>query len=156
MKPDDARIPDSFAIAKEEGMEIRIGEAEDLKDAHPNSVVLNLTGHSGRQIEVIGESLGGSLVNIKSINGISANFSGDLPTLILYNKDQPGLVSEIASTLARENVNIATMRLYRAYRGGTAAMVIECDQEIPKAVIRKLEVSEGISKVIYYSLREGA
>lgn len=46
MKTDDIRIPDSFEIAKAEGMEFEFGEAV-LKDAHPNTVQLFLTGISG-------------------------------------------------------------------------------------------------------------
>ena len=36
MKPDDLRIPDSFRIAKEEGMEFTISP-KDMRDAHPNT-----------------------------------------------------------------------------------------------------------------------
>ena len=75
MKTDDCRIPDSFRLAGEAGMEISFGEAE-LKDAHPNSAQLILTGADGRQLEIVGESIGGSRINIASIDGLSANFSG--------------------------------------------------------------------------------
>lgn len=153
MQPDDARIPRSIEIAKKEGMEIVFGKAE-LEEAHPNSVLLKLTGEDGRQLEVVGESLGGSLINIASIDGLSANFSGDYPTLIVHNLDQPGHVAEVTSMLAHKMVNIATMQLYRAGRGGEAVMVIECDQEIPEQSIRWLCHLEGVKKVTYYSLEE--
>ena len=124
MKTDDCRIPDSFRLAGEAGMEISFGEAE-LKDAHPNSAQLILTGADGRQLEIVGESIGGSRINIASIDGLSANFSGDYPTLIVHNLDQPGHVAEVTSMLSHKSVNIATMQLYRAGRGGHAVMVIE-------------------------------
>ena len=135
MKTDDCRIPDSFRLAGEAGMEISFGEAE-LKDAHPNSAQLILTGADGRQLEIVGESIGGSRINIASIDGLSANFSGDYPTLIVHNLDQPGHVAEVTSMLSHKSVNIATMQLYRAGRGGHAVMVIECDQEVPKESIQ--------------------
>ena len=47
MTPDDARIPDSFEIAKAQGLKFTIGESK-LKEAHPNSVLLKLTGESGK------------------------------------------------------------------------------------------------------------
>lgn len=75
MTPDDARIPDSFEIAKTQGLKFTIGEAK-LKEAHPNSVLLKLTGESGKELEVIGESLGGSIINIAQIDGLPANISG--------------------------------------------------------------------------------
>lgn len=153
MKPDDRRIPDSFKLAEEAGMEISFGEA-DLKDGHPNSVELKLTGVNGRRLEVVGESIGGSLINIAAIDGLSANFSGDYPTLIVHNLDQPGHVAEVTSMLSHKSVNIATMQLYRANRGGDAVMVIECDQEIPKESLKWLSHLEGVDKVTYYSLEE--
>ena len=153
MKTDDCRIPDSFRLAGEAGMEISFGEAE-LKDAHPNSAQLILTGADGRQLEIVGESIGGSRINIASIDGLSANFSGDYPTLIVHNLDQPGHVAEVTSMLSHKSVNIATMQLYRAGRGGHAVMVIECDQEVPKESIQWLAHLEGIEKVTYYSLVE--
>lgn len=155
MEPDDSRIPHSFELAKENGMEVIIGEA-DLKEAHPNSVELVLTGLDGKQLELVGESIGGSRINIASIDGLSANFSGDYPTLIVHNLDQPGHVAEVTSMLAHKSVNIATLQLYRASRGGNAVMVIECDQEVPRESIAWLEHLEGIEKVTYYSLEENA
>ena len=124
MKTDDSRIPESFQLAKEAGMEISFGEAE-LKDAHPNSAQLILTGADGKELEIVGESIGGSRINIASIDGLSANFSGDYPTLIVHNLDQPGHVAEVTGMLSHKSVNIATMQLYRAGRGGHAVMVIE-------------------------------
>ena len=153
MKTDDSRIPESFRLAKEAGMEISFGEAE-LKDAHPNSAQLILTGADGKELEIVGESIGGSRINIASIDGLSANFSGDYPTLIVHNLDQPGHVAEVTSMLSHKSVNIATMQLYRAGRGGHAVMVIECDQEVPKESIQWLAHLEGIEKVTYYSLEE--
>lgn len=153
MRTDDERIPDSIDIAKDQGMRISFGKA-DLSDAHPNSVVMNLVGENGRQLSIVGESVGGSLINIAKIDGLDANFSGEFPTLIVHNLDQPGHVAEVTSMLAHKSVNIATMQLYRSNRGGEAVMVIECDQEIPAESIEWLKKLEGVTKVTYYSLIE--
>lgn len=153
MKEDDSRIPDSYKVAKEAGMEVSFGEAK-IKDGHPNSVQLILTGKDGKQLEIVGESIGGSRINIASIDGLSANFSGDYPTLIVHNLDQPGHVAEVTSMLSHKSVNIATMQLYRESRGSRAVMVIECDQEVPKESVKWLAHLEGIEKVTYYSLVE--
>ena len=153
MKTDDCRIPDSFRLAGEAGMEISFGEAE-LKDAHPNSAQLILTGADGRQLEIVGESIGGSRINIASIDGLSANFSGDYPTLIVHNLDQPGHVAQVTSMLAEKQVNIATLQLYRDKRGGYAVMVIETDQEVPEESVAWLEQLDGIIKVTYINVEE--
>lgn len=152
MREDDPRIPESFKIAEQKGVKITFGKA-DLKKYHPNSVQLNLVGKKGRTLSVIGESTGGSVINIASIDGLSANFSGNSPTLIVHNKDQPGHVAEVTSMLSHKSVNIATMQLYRASRGGDAVMVLELDQEVPKEAIKWLSKLEGVEKVTYYSLK---
>ena len=151
MKPDDMRIPDSFEIAKEHGIEVIFGESA-LRDAHPNTAQIFLTSVTGKKLEVVGESLGGSRINIAQIDGISTNFSGDYPTLVVHNMDQPGHVAEVTSMLAHKSVNIATMQLYRAGRGGNSVMVLECDQEVPEEGIKWLRHAEGVVKVTYLGM----
>ena len=153
MKPDDYRIPSSIEIAEDKGMKLSFGEAV-LKEAHPNTAQLYLKGVSGKTLALIGQSLGGGRINIAEIDGIETNFSGENPTLIVHNLDQPGHVSEVTSMLAHKSVNIATMQLYRSAKGGKAVMVVECDQEVPKEGIRWLERAEGVLKVTYLGKEE--
>ena len=84
MKPDDMRIPNSFEIAKEHGIEVVFGEST-LREAHPNTAQILLTSVTGKKLEIVGESLGGSRINIAQIDGITTNFSGDYPTLVVHN-----------------------------------------------------------------------
>ena len=149
MKPDDYKIAGSLEIAKRENIRIEFGESK-LPDAHPNTAELILRGESGNIIDVVGESVGGGRINIAKIDGIDTNFSGDCPTLIVHNLDQPGHVSEVTSMLAHKSVNIASMQLYRSHRGGRAVMVVECDQEIPQDGIAWLTHVEGVLKVTYF------
>lgn len=153
MDVDDPKIPHSFEIAESEGMSFTLGGI-DLGDVHPNSVKMNLTGKSGRTLEIVAASIGGGRIQICELDGLTANFSGDYPTLIVHNVDQPGHVVEVTSMLAHKAINIATIQLYRASRGGRAVMVVECDQEVPQESIAWLEHLEGILKVTYLSLAE--
>ena len=153
MQTDDYRIPKSIEIAEDKGMKIAFGEAV-LKEAHPNTAQLYLKGISGKTMELVGQSLGGGRINIAEIDGIETNFSGENPTLIVHNLDQPGHVSEVTSMLAHKGVNIATMQLYRSSNGGKAVMVVECDQEVPQEGIRWLERVEGVLKVTYLGKSE--
>lgn len=148
MTPDDARIPDSFEIAKAQGLKFIIGEAK-LKEAHPNSVLLKLTGESGKELEVIGESLGGSIINIAQIDGLPANISGDYPTLIASNMDVPGMVAKVSKVLFEAKINIAQMHLYRASRGKNSVLIAECDQEIEDKTLNDIKDLDGIMKVSY-------
>lgn len=155
MKPDDIRIPDSFQIAKEQGLSFSFGN-KTIKDAHPNTALLLLTGESGRSLEVQAASIGGGRIMIQKLDGIEVNFSSEKPTLIVHNLDQPGHVAEVTSMLSHKSVNIATMQLYRDKRGGYAVMVLETDQGIPKEAIAWLAHLEGILKVTYINCEEEA
>lgn len=152
MKPDDIKIPYSFDIAREEAFEYQF-ENISLKDAHPNSVLIRITGEDNRVLEVQASSLGGGRIMINKIDKTEVNFTGESPTLIVHNIDQPGHVAEVTSTLSQKSVNIATMHLYRDKRGGYAVIVVETDQEIPCEAIRWLENLEGILMVRYLSLK---
>ncbi|MDD5993245.1 MAG: L-serine ammonia-lyase, iron-sulfur-dependent subunit beta [Clostridiales bacterium] len=153
MAVDDKRIPYSFQVAEQEGLDFSF-EAVVLKEAHPNSVKMNLVGKHGKTIEIIACSVGGGQIKICEIDGLTVNCTGDYPTLIVHNIDQPGHVTEVTSMLAHKQVNIAAMQLYRDSRGGNAVMVLECDQEIPEDSVHWLERLEGVIKVSYLSLAD--
>lgn len=147
METYDERIPQSFEIAKEEGMEFTIDTTE-LKNAHPNTVLMKLKGKS-RSLEIQASSLGGGRISIDMIDNIQTNFSAEYPTLIVHNEDKAGHVAQISKMLAEKNINIATINLYRNKRGGYAVMVAETDDPIPLEIIGELEKREGIVKVTY-------
>ena len=153
LRPDDLRIPDSFSLAEEAGLEFQF-EPANLTGAHPNTVQMNLTGDSGESLEIVGSSLGGGRVSINGIDGLAVSFQGDFPTLVVHNEDKPGQVRDTAAMLSDYNVNIAGLQLSRDVRGGYAVMVVECDQEIPVKGREWLKERDGIGKVTYLSLEE--
>lgn len=150
---DDGRIPQSFELAREAGMKFEL-QAISLQGAHPNTVKLEVTGDGGRQLEVIASSIGGGRIRICEIDGLTASFSGETPTLVVYNQDRPGCIVNVTSKLGSAGINIATMQVYRDERGGHAVMVIEVDQEVPASCIARLEQEDGIEKVTYLCLEE--
>ena len=150
MQVDDERIPVSSKLAEGRKMTFSFHNIE-LMDAHPNSVKLELTGVTGKQLEIVAASVGGGQIQICEIDGLTANFAGNYPTLVVHNQDRPGHVMSVTTLLAHRSINIATMQLFRDARGGYAVMVVECDQEIPQEAIDWLRRQEGIIKVTYLS-----
>ena len=51
MATDDLDIPNSFEIAEERGLKFSFDEV-DLREAHPNSVKMEVTGASGRRMKM--------------------------------------------------------------------------------------------------------
>ena len=151
MQPDDPRIPQSFELARQAGLQFSVGSVT-LRGAHPNTAVLHLTGEDGRSLEVVGASIGGGRISICQIDGITTNFGADYNTLIVHNLDTPGHVAAVTGCLSDHAINIATMQLYRSTAGGYAVMVLECDQPSPDEVIAELRQKPGIVKVTSLNL----
>ena len=146
MEPSDLRLRDSLEIAKEMGLKIRFREA-DLGDVHPNTVEFVIKGKEGTY-ELIGSSIGGGSIEVTSVNGNSVNFTGAYPTIIVSNKDVPGVLSKVSSILYDNDINIAFMKVFRNQKGRDATMVFEVDHEVTSEMIGNVKAIEGINKVI--------
>lgn len=150
LSPDDSRVPDSFALAGERGLEYTFGTCV-LRDVHPNSVLIQLEGAQGGALEVGASSPGGGRIQVFRLDGLSTSFTGELPTLVVHNSDRPGCVSQVTGVLAGHGMNVATLQLNRGNRGESAVMVIECDQPIPEEVAHEVRDLPGILRVTCYT-----
>ena len=99
-------------------------------------------------------SPGGRRIRVFQVDGLHTSFSGGLPTLVVHNTDQPGCVSQVTGVLAGRGLNVATLQLNRGGRGGSAVMVIECDQPIPEDAARDVRALPGILRVTRYTPEE--
>ncbi|MEF9938803.1 MAG: L-serine ammonia-lyase, iron-sulfur-dependent subunit beta [Clostridium sp.] len=151
LTPDDMRIPNSFALAKEANLQFTFLHS-DIKGAHPNTALLDVTAGDDRHINLQASSLGGGRIMINKLDGVEIDVTGEKPILIIHNIDRPGYVSEVTSMLTKKTINIATMTLHRNKRGGDAVMVIETDQNIPSETIDSLKSVDGILKVACLNL----
>lgn len=149
MKPDDLRIPNAYEEANRAGMAYSFRTVE-LRDAHPNTALLELTGKSGKKLTLQASSIGGGAIVVNKIDGIDVNFTGDFNTLIVRNQDESGLVAAITSILSQVHINVANMSVNRHRRGGDALMVIETDQHIKPRQVEFLSELPGILSVTYY------
>ena len=149
MKPDDLRIPNAYEEANRAGMAYSFRTVE-LRDAHPNTALLELTGKSGKQLTLQASSIGGGAIVVNKIDGIDVNFTGDFHTLIVRNQDESGSVAAITSILSQVHINVANMSVNRHRRGGDALMVIETDQHIKPRQVEFLSELPGILSVSYY------
>lgn len=149
MKPDDLRIPNAYEEANRAGMAYSFRTVE-LRDAHPNTALLELTGKSGKKLTLQASSIGGGAIVVNKIDGIDVNFTGDFNTLIVRNQDESGSVAAITSILSQVHINVANMSVNRHRRGGDALMVIETDQHIKPRQVEFLSELPGILNVTYY------
>jgi len=149
MDCDDTRIPESFDIARENGLSFTF-RTVSIKGAHPNTARIELTGAGGTKLTMEGASLGGGRVSIRRLNGMQVNFSGEAPTLIIQNHDEPGVISKVSGVFSQVSQNIASMLNMRDKRGGLAVMVLELDSPVPPELCERIRSMPEIESLMYW------
>ena len=147
-KTDDKRIRDAIELATEAGMNYSFKSVGNASALHPNSVRLQLT-RGDREIEVLGESKGGGIVNVAEVNGFNAGFSASLHTLIIFAADVKGSIAFIANVLAHDDCNIAAMSVSRKGKNDLACQVIEMDSGIKPVTFEYIKSLSWIKEVVY-------
>ena len=146
LKVDDPCLRRSRELAQERGMEYTIGTVQ-LPSAHPNTVIIEATGVSDKQVRVQAASVGGGSIRVQYLNGMEVGFSGERTTLIIQHRDAPGAIANVSRMLAEEKTNIATMRVFREKAGGRAVMALELDSVPSDALLARLRAVEGFAGV---------
>jgi len=144
---DDPRIPEAIRIAEQMEVTIEFAE-EDQGDVHPNTVRIEIRGKT-RQAEIMGSSIGGGVIEVFKINGFQTRFKGDSPTLLLFYRDRPGMISEVTRILADEAINIASLYCSRKQRGKDAFMEIDVDSPIAKSALERINAIPDMAEARY-------
>src|SRR5947209_12455906 len=118
------------------GVDVEFAE-EDLGDVHPNTVRIEIRG-ANREVEIVGSSIGGGVIEVFNINGFQTRFKGDSPTLLLFYRDRPGMISEVTRIIAEEKINIASLYCSRKQRGKDAFMQIDVDSPLSDAALGRI------------------
>lgn len=146
MGVDDERLRDSLQLARDAGLEITFQPVK-LRDAHPNTVLVHLTGEKGKTVQVQAASIGGGSIRVQYLDGLEVGFSGERTTLIIRHTDAPGAIAMVTHLLSNERINIATMRVFRREAGGQAIMAIELDELPPSSLLTTLKMLPTITDV---------
>lgn len=149
-KVDDVRLRNSRALAEDADMQYVITETQ-LRDAHPNTVIINATGFSGKQVQVQAASVGGGRILVQYLNGMEVGFSGERTTLIIQHRDAPGAIAQVSQMLAWAKTNIATMRVFREDKGGRAVMALELDSIPEEKTLNALRALDAFDNVTLLS-----
>jgi len=146
MDPWDDRLKDSLVMAKEQGLKVEF-TLGDLGDVHPNTVKFIITKKNGLIVEIAGSSVGGGNILIYEVDGKPVEFTGNYPTIIISHKDIPGMISKVSALLYEENVNIASMKVFRNSRGLKASMIFETDSIVTDNVMDRIKAMEHIYNI---------
>ena len=137
-------IRDALDIAAERGIDY-VFLKEDIKGAHPNTARIHFILQNGEEGTMQGASIGGGNILVHQINGMNVEFTGENNTILVMHQDQPGVIAAVTQLMHFEyaELNIASFRLTREARGGSAIMTIEIDGHPPEGLtdaIRKISL----------------
>lgn len=144
---DDPRIPEALRIAEQMGVDVAFSD-EDQGDVHPNTVRIEIKGKT-REVEIVGSSIGGGVIEVFKINGFQTRFKGDSPSLLLFYRDRPGMIAEVAAIIADEGINIASLYCSRKQRGKDAFMEIDVDSPVSDSAIARICSLPDMSEARY-------
>ncbi|MCL2852158.1 MAG: L-serine ammonia-lyase, iron-sulfur-dependent subunit beta [Defluviitaleaceae bacterium] len=148
-KPDDARIRTSLEDAVVEGMSYTF-HTVDIPGAHPNTIVIEAETAEGLNTSVVGASIGGGNVIIRSLNGIEIEYTGNLDTMVVEQRDVPGVINSITGLLAAEGINIANMRVFQSKKEvGKAVTIIETETDLNREIALAAQDLDNIITSIY-------
>lgn len=144
---DDPRIPEAIRIAEQMGVTIQFSE-EDHGDVNPNTVRVEIRG-ANRDVEIVGSSVGGGVIEVFRINGFQTRFKGDSPSLLLFYRDRPGMISEVTRIIADEAINIASLYCSRKQRGKDAFMQIDVDSPPTREALQRIASLQDVTEAKY-------
>ncbi len=147
-RTDDKRIKEAIDLAPKAGLNFKFKSIGNASTFHPNSLRVKVR-KGEKTVEVLGESLGGGIVNIAQVNGFKAGFSANLHTVIITAGDVKGSVAFIANVLANDDCNIATMSVSRRGKFDLACLVLEMDSGIRPVTLEYLKSLSWVKEVIY-------
>ncbi|MCL1854720.1 MAG: L-serine ammonia-lyase, iron-sulfur-dependent subunit beta [Clostridia bacterium] len=155
MDVDDIRLRDSLSLAQDAGLRYSFYSVS-LRDAHPNTLVLDVSGGKGRRVSVQAASIGGGEIVIQLIDGLEAGITGHENTLVITYLDTPGMIARMTGEIAASHLNIATMRVFRRSAGGEALVALELDGTADDALLQRLSVLDGVFRLTYLPMRTNA
>lgn len=132
-------------LAKERGLDVR-EVRHDREGDYQTLVRVTITTSEGEK-SVAGTLFGNAQPRLVELTGI--NMEADLAGNMLYivNRDAPGFIGRIGSTLGAANVNIGTFHLGRRNVGGEAVLLLSVDGTVQEPLLWDICKLDGVQDV---------
>jgi len=132
-------------VAKNRGIRVTEGRRED-SEKFGNLMILKI--RTDREETEVKGTLLGEEARIVSIDGYSLDLAPKGEILLVKHEDRPGMIGEVALSLGKQKINIATMQVGRKEIGGMQLMAITVDQQVSKEVLRTISKIGGVEKAL--------
>ncbi len=145
---DDVNFINAPVIAKDRGIEV-VESKTEKEEIFTNTIELVVQLDTGKRY-LAGAVFTTDDLRIVKIDNYPIEVTPEGNMLVIYNKDLPGTVGRIATTLGEEKINIARLFLGRDKKKGTAILIINLDAEVSETLaekIRKVSNTLSVQKV---------
>ncbi len=133
---DSVNMVNAPVIARQRGIDVTEATHERAREYQ---TLIRLTVETERATRsVSGTLFGGDKPRVVEVNGISLEAELGAHMLYVINKDRPGFIGNLGSTLGEAGINIATFGLGRAEAGGDAVALVNTDGLVDDATLEKV------------------
>lgn len=133
-------VVNALAVARDIGVRTMV-RSESTTRPYRASFALAAGEH-----RLVGTVLGNG-PRIVEIDGFEMDAVADGTIVVTRHRDVPGMVGRIGTILGDADVNISTMQVARAARGGGAMMVLDVDRNVGRDVLDAVARVAGIESV---------
>lgn len=132
-------------VARDRGLKIVRSIHSEPAD-YPHLIEVQLLG-DGEPVEMAGTLFNERDPRVVRLAGYQLEFRPKGSLLVLRNRDVPGVVGQLGTTLGEAQVNIAEIHLARRAGSEIALAVIRLDQEMPDGLLEKLRALPAVEDV---------
>ena len=132
------------AIAKEKGIHVEETVSQDMRD-YTNLIQLKLHGEKEVLNEIWGTIFAKKHQRIVRLGQIYMDAVPEGDVLVILNNDRPGVIGNVGTTLARNNINIARFQLGRLE--GHAICLVNIDSPVNEQTLKEIRLLANIIEV---------
>lgn len=136
-------------VADERGIEI-LKEIMPNHSGFNNKVSIKLTTTDGT-ITIGGTVFEDSIQRVVKIDGYALDVEMSGQMLLIRNNDEPGVIGEVGTIIAKHNLNISDFRLGRDDKGQALA-VVRVDGNISKELINEISALKACNNLSYATM----
>ncbi len=132
-------------VAKERG--IKVDEVKQSKRGAYETYIRITVKTDRYERSVAGAVFSDGKPRIIQIKGIELESNFGPHMLYITNKDKPGFVGAVGTTLGNAGINVATFHLGRMAQGGDSICIVEVDGEVPADVMDAVQKIPNVQQV---------
>ncbi len=123
-------------VAKERGIDIE-KESLNAKKGFKNLLTVKVTTKEGNTIKIAGTVFEDSMQRVVNIDDYALDLEPKGKLILFKNNDEPGVIGDVGSIIAKHKINISDFRLGRN-KNGQALAIIRVDENVTKELIEEL------------------